>query len=251
MNADSGLSISNLVAHRGYAGRYVENTLAAITAAIAAGARYVEIDVQLTADHVPVLYHDRSLQALAHVAGAVADLSLQQMRALRLTASGADGQRFASQHPCSLQEVALLLAAHPQVTLFVELKRVSLQTFSVPLVVDRVLTELAPVREQCVIISYDRPALEYARERGVDRIGWVMEPWDDAMLAQAQTLQPQFLFTDHSIVPADARPLAPAPWQWALYEIGSLELARRWHDDGAHLLETFHIGDLIARLDDR
>ena len=39
----------DLVAHRGYALRYPENTLAAFQAAITAGARFVECDVQLSA----------------------------------------------------------------------------------------------------------------------------------------------------------------------------------------------------------
>ncbi|MGF1546037.1 MAG: glycerophosphodiester phosphodiesterase family protein, partial [Thiotrichales bacterium] len=61
----------DLVAHRGYALRYPENTLPAIEAALAAGARYVEIDVQLSADQVPVLFHDRSLMRMCEVTGAL------------------------------------------------------------------------------------------------------------------------------------------------------------------------------------
>ncbi len=49
------------IAYRGEPVRHVENTLAAISAAIAAGADMVEIDVRLTADGVPVLLHDEAL----------------------------------------------------------------------------------------------------------------------------------------------------------------------------------------------
>ena len=55
------MDIPELVAHRGYALHYPENTLIGIEAAIRAGARYVEVDVQLSADKVPVLFHDRTL----------------------------------------------------------------------------------------------------------------------------------------------------------------------------------------------
>ncbi|HEY9197768.1 MAG TPA: glycerophosphodiester phosphodiesterase family protein, partial [Gammaproteobacteria bacterium] len=47
-----------LIAHRGYAARHPENTLSALQAAVAAGARWLEFDVQLSADHEPVLLHD-------------------------------------------------------------------------------------------------------------------------------------------------------------------------------------------------
>ena len=54
--------IPQLVAHRGYSLRYPENTLLAIEQAFIAGACYVECDVQLTQDGVPVLLHDNNLQ---------------------------------------------------------------------------------------------------------------------------------------------------------------------------------------------
>ena len=47
-----------LVAHRGYSSQYPENTLLAIEQAFIAGACFVECDVQLTQDGVPVLLHD-------------------------------------------------------------------------------------------------------------------------------------------------------------------------------------------------
>ena len=42
---NSGL---RLIAHRGYAARYPENTRESLAAAVEAGARYIEFDVQLT-----------------------------------------------------------------------------------------------------------------------------------------------------------------------------------------------------------
>jgi glycerophosphoryl diester phosphodiesterase len=46
-----------LIAHRGDTLHYPDNTRPAFEAALRAGATYVEIDVQLTADRVPVLFH--------------------------------------------------------------------------------------------------------------------------------------------------------------------------------------------------
>ena len=47
-----------LVAHRGDSLSHPENTEASVLAALSAGADWVEIDVQVTADGVPVLLHD-------------------------------------------------------------------------------------------------------------------------------------------------------------------------------------------------
>ena len=56
-----------LVAHRGYSGRYPENTLLAYKAAREQGALYMELDLQMTSDRVPVLHHDESLLRMAGV----------------------------------------------------------------------------------------------------------------------------------------------------------------------------------------
>ncbi|GLW69851.1 glycerophosphoryl diester phosphodiesterase [Kitasatospora phosalacinea] len=52
------------VAHRGDPYLHRENTLPAVSAALAAGADAVEVDVQLTRDGVPVLLHDHTLERL-------------------------------------------------------------------------------------------------------------------------------------------------------------------------------------------
>jgi glycerophosphoryl diester phosphodiesterase len=58
-------------AHRGGAGDAPENTMAAFGAAIALGYRYVETDVQLTADGVLVAFHDDRLDRVTGQAGLI------------------------------------------------------------------------------------------------------------------------------------------------------------------------------------
>src|ERR1700761_622568 len=62
------------VGHRGAPLAAVENTLASIDVAIAAGADWVEVDVWLTRDRVPVLLHDRTLDRIWGIPRPVADL---------------------------------------------------------------------------------------------------------------------------------------------------------------------------------
>ena len=55
------MTAPTVFAHRGFAGTYPENTVAAVRGAVADGADAVEIDVQPTADGDIVVLHDRRL----------------------------------------------------------------------------------------------------------------------------------------------------------------------------------------------
>ncbi|MFE9423792.1 glycerophosphodiester phosphodiesterase [Kitasatospora sp. NPDC006697] len=69
------------VAHRGDPYRHRENTLAAISGALAAGADAVEVDVQLTRDRVPVLLHDQTLKRLWQLDRPIGALTSTQLAA--------------------------------------------------------------------------------------------------------------------------------------------------------------------------
>ncbi|MFD9909011.1 glycerophosphodiester phosphodiesterase [Streptomyces sp. NPDC059063] len=70
------------VAHRGDPYRVRENTLPSLRSAFARGADAVEIDVRLTADGVPVLLHDRTLDRLWKHERPLAVLSADEVRGL-------------------------------------------------------------------------------------------------------------------------------------------------------------------------
>lgn len=53
-----------VIAHRGWSGRYPENTLAAVEAAVRLGVDMVEVDVQQTADDALVVFHDYGLRRI-------------------------------------------------------------------------------------------------------------------------------------------------------------------------------------------
>lgn len=59
----------------------MENSIAGLMAAKQSGCRAVEFDVMLTADGVPILMHDETLDRTTRCTGRVADLSFDQVRA--------------------------------------------------------------------------------------------------------------------------------------------------------------------------
>jgi glycerophosphoryl diester phosphodiesterase len=70
------------VAHRGYSWVAPENTLPAFAAAVRAGATLVEFDVRTTADGVPVVIHDRTVDRTTGGSGAVWELTADEVRSL-------------------------------------------------------------------------------------------------------------------------------------------------------------------------
>ncbi len=67
------------VAHRGDPYLHRENTLPAVSAALAAGADAVEVDVRLTRDGVPVLLHDHTLERLWNDQRRIDRVTLEQL----------------------------------------------------------------------------------------------------------------------------------------------------------------------------
>ncbi len=75
-----------VISHAACGGHAPENTLAGIRAALELGADGIEIDVQASADGVPVLMHDLTVDRTTNGRGEVAKLSLEDLR--RLDAGG-------------------------------------------------------------------------------------------------------------------------------------------------------------------
>ena len=61
-----------------------ENTLKSFELALAAGADYLESDIQVTKDKVPVLFHDGDLTRLVGKRARVSDLTLSQIKQIEL-----------------------------------------------------------------------------------------------------------------------------------------------------------------------
>lgn len=72
------------VAHRGGSGLALENTMNALRRSAALGLRYLEFDIRLTADRVPVLFHDATLDRVAGRPGRLAQLTLAQLSEVEL-----------------------------------------------------------------------------------------------------------------------------------------------------------------------
>lgn len=76
------------IAHRGFAAVNPENTLAAVAAAVDAGADGVELDVRACGSGDPVVVHDATVDRVTGTSGAVADYDPVALAALDVLGSG-------------------------------------------------------------------------------------------------------------------------------------------------------------------
>lgn len=74
--------MSHVYGHRGAPADRPENTLAGFRRALELGIEGIELDVHLSADGVPVVIHDETVDRTTNGEGAVADLTVEQLRAL-------------------------------------------------------------------------------------------------------------------------------------------------------------------------
>ncbi len=72
------------IAHRGYSRDGLENSLKAFRSALELGFRYVETDINSTADGVAVVFHDAKLDRTTDQDGVIAALPWSQVRAARI-----------------------------------------------------------------------------------------------------------------------------------------------------------------------
>ncbi|MGH8278533.1 MAG: glycerophosphodiester phosphodiesterase family protein [Gammaproteobacteria bacterium] len=233
-----------LVGHRGWPAHYPENSLEGFAAAVAAGARWLECDVQLSADRVPFVCHDVSL---ARTAGLDLDITQTLSQKLQATSVGEParfGQRFAGVRLPRLSQLVEWITTQDGITQFVEIKRQSLRHHGTAPVVTAVMQTLQSVLAHCVVISFDHACLELAREQGAQAIGWAVEHVTPEVQNVAAALRPEYLFTDEKLFARINRAL-PGPWQWIVYHTENAERALELTRAGAHLVETNDIGTLL------
>lgn len=80
--------MTEIASHRGGAALWPENSLLAFRETLALGVEQVEFDVQLSADGVPVVFHDETLERVTGGRGTLASHCLSELRALTLLESG-------------------------------------------------------------------------------------------------------------------------------------------------------------------
>jgi glycerophosphoryl diester phosphodiesterase len=150
--------------HRGAPAEFPENTLASFRRALELGVTGIELDVHLSADGVPVVIHDETVDRTTDGHGAVADLTVTQLKAL----DAGNGE-----HVPTLAEVLDLIGDRLRVDIEVKANEAG----------EAVLKEVKDRNTLWLISSFDWDVLRYVRSVDTGAEIWVlcMGATDDAL----------------------------------------------------------------------
>lgn len=234
-----------LIAHRGYAKKFPENTLVAIEAALEAGACCVEFDVQFTKDCVPVLLHDANLKRTTGSNKRIVVTEHAKVAELLVNEAKRHPKKFAEVGIPTLASAIELFVKRPSRHAFVEIKQESIDAFGIEKTIKTLATICQPIIDRCTLIGYDALALRCSRAMGFKSIGWILKKYNEESLIKATELAPDFLFCNHTKIPKKATEVWPGPWRWVFYEVDQVKQALQLMELGGHYLETMAIAELL------
>lgn len=191
-------------AHRGDSAHAPENTMAAFTQAIQAGAHGVEFDVQLSRDGQPVVIHDETLDRTTDGVGRVADHTAAQLAQLDASAGRPGYQGVAIPR---LDELLALLAPS-QLWANIELKN---SVVDYPGLEEIVLAavDTAGMTDRVVLSSFSQASVAKLAQLTDVEVGLLFEPnqlllapWRRAVALGATALHAPRLRTSAALVRA-------------------------------------------------
>jgi len=190
------------IAHRGAGKLAPENTLAAFRVGASHGFRAFECDVKLSADGVPFLLHDATLQRTTSARGAAAALPWAELS--RLDAGGWHSRAFAGEPPPSLGAIARFCLRNG-FALDLEIKPSPGQERETGRVVAAMAAALwsAPGSPPLLLTSFEPSALEGARETAPQlQRGLLLDALRPDWLAEATALGCVAVVTNYSVMDA-------------------------------------------------
>ena len=206
------------------------------------GARFIEIDVQLTRDRQVILHHDRTLDRCCGTAGAVHEHTLDELNRLSFSEPDYFKDRFYGLPPATLEAIVSMCRHWPGLTLFIEVKSVAVELFGVQEVLEAIHNAIGRPGRDEVLISYRQDLLEAART-GWSRTGLILEDWEQA--ASTAATEHEYLFCNVSRLPAE-RSLGSGGPKLGVYDVIDPGLGARLLQRGVDLVETFDLPGMLG-----
>lgn len=159
------LKLPKVIGHRGAAAYAPENTLESIHTAADMGVEWVELDVKLTADDVPILFHDDTLDRTTNGSGLVAETEYEQIK--QLEAGSWYGDSFTGIKIPTLEE-AIDVLIERNLGLNLEIKPCPGREKETAEIALDLLSQYWDDHTRLLISSFQHVSLEVARDMAAD-----------------------------------------------------------------------------------
>lgn len=181
------LKLPKIIAHRGASAYAPENTIESVHSAADMGADWVELDVKLTKDGVPIIFHDEELIRTTGVNGLVAATDYEMIK--ELDAGSWFGDTFIGAKIPTLEEMVDALIAR-NMGLNLEIKPCpGREKETAEIVLDQ-LSQIWDDHDRLLISSFQHTSLETAMDMAQDwHRGFLLdEEWPENWLELAEYL---------------------------------------------------------------
>lgn len=233
---------TKILGHRGFKGKYPENTLMSFKAALDAGADGIELDIHYSKDKKIMVFHDFNLEALTGARGNIYDYHSDELRALKIGKNG-----LFDSLP-SLEDVLKLVESYGNKNLCinVELKAGSALYPEIEKeTIDLCAKYLA--MDQYIFSSFDHESL--ATLKGIDpslKTGVLTQcvlykSWDYLKSLSADYYHPHYL----TLMPDHLKALLMHQVKINTYTVNDPNLARSLFNAHIHSIITDNVSDMI------
>ncbi|NFG28313.1 glycerophosphodiester phosphodiesterase [Clostridium botulinum] len=153
------ITLAEVSAHRGASINYPENTMKAFEMAVEQNADWIELDVQLTSDGIPVVMHDSNLYRITGVNKNIWEVTYNDIK--DLDCSSWFSSEFAGERISTLGEV-LDFAKKEHIKLNIELKPTGYEKDFEKIVIDTINQK--NFKNSCVVTSQEYSTLQRIKE---------------------------------------------------------------------------------------
>ena len=225
-----------IVGHRGVPNKFPENSLAGFRYAATNNLPAIELDVQFSKDHVPVVFHDEVLDRVTNNSGSIADYNFLELANI----SAHEPNRFADQFfPSPIFSLRQFCEALNGYTgeVFIEIKAERLEFIGYRAAVENVIKATRVANFAIVFISFDEACVAEFKRRGL-RVGWVLSRYDENARKIVMHEQFDFVICDKTKIKNPSRLWITAA-EWFIYDITECEEARQWQQAGVRYIESW------------
>ncbi len=234
--------LPKIMGHRGACGYAPENTLESIHTAADLGMEWVEFDVKLTKDTIPILFHDSTLDRTTNGSGKVADIPWEEMR--NLEAGSWFGESFAGAKIPTLEDAVEVLIER-DLSLNLEIKPCEGREKETAENVLDIMSRLWDDTDSILVSSFSLIALETALEmipewrRGILLPGGWPDRWPHDLDAAIDYLKPASInFNGNDITKDAIDELKSKGLLLASYTINDDTILRRLQSSGVDCFIT-------------